>query len=105
MLFGCSEDAQSRSVGGISSSLGIKLFPQAAKILRLVVYNGEHPAKEEQVTRLYRLDVGAKRRRGGRELNAKVLQPAIGTALLRTFRAYHRPTCAPPSTSSTSPVT
>ena len=105
MLFGRSEDAQSRSVGGISSGLGIELFPQPANILRLVVDNREHPAKEEQVARLYRLHISAKRRRGGWELNAKVLQPAFGTARLRTFGAYHRPTCAPPSTCSTSPVT
>ena len=105
MLFGRSEHAQSRGVGGVSSGLGIELFPQPPDILRLVVDNWEHPAKEEQVARLYRLDVSAKRRRGGWELNAKVLQPAIGAARLRTFRAYHRPTCAPSSTCSTSPVT
>jgi hypothetical protein len=33
----------------------------------------DHPAKEEEVARLERLDVAAKRRRGGGELNAKVL--------------------------------
>jgi hypothetical protein len=80
MLFGRSENAQSRSVGGVSSSFGIELFPEPADKLRLVVDHREHPAKEEQVTRLYRLNVSAKRRRGGWELNAKVLQPAIGTA-------------------------
>ena len=85
MLLGRSQDAQSRGVGGISSGLGIELFPQPAKILRLVVDNRKHPAKEEQVARLHRLDVSAKRRRGGWELNAKVLQPAFGAARLRTF--------------------
>ena len=105
MLFRRGEGAQGRSVGGISSSFGIELFPQPAKIFRLVVDNRKHPAKEEQVARLQCLDVSAKRRRGGWELNAKVLQPALGAARLRTFSAYHRPTCAPPSTCSTSPVT
>src|SRR6266852_3709947 len=107
MLLGRSEDVQCRSVGGVSSSLGIELFPKSAKILRLVVHNWEHSAKEEKVARLHRLDVRAKRRRGGRELNAKVLQPAIctATAQVRTSHAYHRPACAPPSTCSTSPVT
>jgi hypothetical protein len=38
-----------------------------------VVDNWEHPAEEEQIARLYRLDVSAKRCGGGRELNAKVL--------------------------------
>ena len=105
MLFRRGENAQSRGVGGISSSLDIELFPEPANILRLVVDDREHPAKEEQVARLYRLDVSAKRRRGGWELNAKILQPAFCTARLRTFTAYHRPTCAPSSTCSTSPVT
>ena len=54
-----------------------------------MVDNREHPAKEEQVARLQGLYVSAKRRRGGRELNAKVLQPALCTVRLRTFRAYH----------------
>ena len=62
-------------------------------------------AKEEKVARLHCLDVSAKRRRGGWELNAKVLQTATCTDQLRTFHAYHRPACAPPSTCSTSPVT
>ena len=64
-----------------------------AKVLRLVIDNWEHPAKEEKVARLHRLDVAAKRRRSGWELNAKVLQPEICTARLRTFSAYHRPAC------------
>src|SRR5271156_4715233 len=105
MLFRRGQNSQSRSVGGISSSLSIELFPKPPNILRLVVDNWKHPAKKEQVARLYRLDVSAKRRRRGRELNAKVLQPAICTARLRTFTPYHRPACAPPSTCSTSPVT
>ena len=105
MLLGRGKDVQSRSVSGISPRLDIELFPQSAKILRLVIDNWEHPAKEEKVARLYRLDISAKGRRGGWELNAKVLQSAICTAWLRTFNAYHRPTCAPPSTCSTSPVT
>jgi hypothetical protein len=64
------------SAGGISSSLGIELFPKSAKILRLAVHNWEHSAKEEKVARLHRFDVSAKQRRGGRELNAKC--PAAG---------------------------
>src|ERR1700733_15803961 len=78
MLFGRGEDAQSRGVGGISTGLGIELLSQPPDILRLVIDNWEHPAKEEQVARLYRFHVRAKRRRGGWQLNAKVLQPAIG---------------------------
>src|SRR5579871_157794 len=105
MLFGRSEDVQSRSVGGIAPSLGIELFSKPANILRLVVDNRKHATKEEKIARLYCLDVSAKRLRNFWELNSKVLQPAISTTRLRTFIAYHRPTCAPPSTCSTSPVT
>ena len=105
MLLGRGESVQSRSVSGISPSLDIELFPQSAKVLRLVINNGDHPAKKEKIARLYRLDISTKRRRGGRELNAKVLQSAICTAWLRASSAYHRPACAPPSTCSTSPVT
>ena len=102
MLLGSSQDVQSRSVSGISSSLGIELFPKSANKLRLVVHNWEHPAKEEQVVRLHRLDVSSKRLRGGWELNAKVLQPAICTARCEPLvlttgpRAHRRPRAAPP---------
>ena len=82
MLFGRGENAQSRSVCSVSPGLGVELFPQPANILRLVVNDWEHPAKKEQVARLYRLDVSAKRRRGRWELNAKVLQPTFCTARL-----------------------
>jgi hypothetical protein len=44
MLLGRGEDVQSRSVSGISPSLDIELFPQSAKILRLVIDDWEHPA-------------------------------------------------------------
>ena len=80
MFFGCSEDAQSRSIGGVSPSLGIELFPHPANILRLVVDYREHPAKEEQVPRLHRLYVSAEWCRGGWKLNTEVLQPAICSA-------------------------
>jgi len=104
MLFRRGENAQSRSVGGISSSRGIEFFPQSANKLRFAVYHREHPAKEEEVARLHRLDIRTKRRRGDRELNAKVLQPTICTGQLQTFTAYQRPPCAPSSMCSTSPV-
>jgi len=47
MLLRGGKNSQSRRVGGISSGLGIELFPKPANILRFVVYNWEHPAKEE----------------------------------------------------------
>ena len=105
MFPGRSEDAQRRGVGGIPSSLRIQFFPKPANILRLVVDNRKHAAKEEQVARLQRFHISAERGGSGWELNTKVLQPAICTAQLGTLRGYHRPTCAPSSTCSTSPVT
>src|SRR5258708_37778256 len=104
MLFRRSKDVQRRDVGCIAAGLDIELLPKPANILRLVVNNREHSAKEKQVARLHRLGVSAKRRRGRWELNAKLLQPALCTVRLRTLTGYHRPTCAPSSTCSTSPV-
>lgn len=100
-----SEDAKSGCVGGIPRRLYIELFANAAYVLRLVLDNREHSAQEEQVACLDGLGVGAKRRGRRYELNAKLLQPAFGARRLWSFRNYHRPTCAPPSTYSTSPVT
>src|SRR5215469_5638003 len=105
MLLCGSEGVQGRDVEGISSGFSVQLFANAADVLRLTVDDGEHSAEEEEVARLYCLDVGAKRRRRSWEVNAKVLQPAFCTSRLRTLTAHHRPVCAPPSTCSTSPVT
>src|SRR5580704_5297752 len=98
MLFGRSEDAQSRGVSGVASGLGIEFFADPTDVLRLVVDYRKHPAKKEKASCLHCLDIGAERRRRGRELNAEVLQPALRAIRLRTFNAYHRPECAPPST-------
>ena len=43
--------------------------------------------------------------RVGAELDAEFFQPLLGTGRPRAFAGYHLPTCAPPSTCSTSPVT
>src|ERR1700749_4505 len=101
MLLRRSKNSQSRSVSSISSSLDIKFFPKPANILRLVVDNRKHPAKEEQIARLHRLNIRTKRRRRVWELNARLLQTALCTTRHRTLSAYHRPLCAPPSTCST----
>ena len=82
MVFRRGKNSQSRSVRGISSGLDIEFFPEAANILRLVVDNREHPTKEEQVARLYRLDVRTERRGSSWKLNAKVTQPVVRTARL-----------------------
>jgi hypothetical protein len=77
MLLGSGKRAQRGGVDGISSRLGIEFFSKPAKILRLVVDNREHSAKEEQIARLQRLDVTAEWRWRGRELNTQLLQPAL----------------------------
>ena len=49
MLFGCGESAKSCNVGGISSRLGIELFPNSPKILWFVVDDRKHPAQEKEL--------------------------------------------------------
>src|ERR1700679_1784467 len=105
MLLSRSKNSQSCGISSIAPSLGIKLFPEPANILRLVVHNWKHPAKKQQIARLYRLDISAKRCRCRWELDTELLQSAIRAALLRTFSPHHLPTCAPSSTCTTSPVT
>ena len=105
MLPGRSQRAQSRRAYRISPRLDIHFLPQPAKILRLVIHNREHAAQEEEIACLERLDVTTERRRGSRKLNAKFQKPALRAARLQTPAGYHRPTCAPSSTCSTSPVT
>jgi len=100
-----SESAQRCDVDGISSRFGIELLPQSSNIFRFVINNWDHTAEKEKVTRLYGFDVCAERRGGVWKLNAKLVQPALCAVRLRAFAGYHRPTCAPPSTCSTSPVT
>src|SRR5580658_7187580 len=97
--------AQSRRAYRIPPRLDIHFLPQPAKILRLVIHNREHAAEEKQIPCLQCLDVTTERRRGSRKLNAKFQKPALRAARLRTSDGYHRPTCAPSSTCSTSPVT
>jgi len=105
MLFGRGQGAQGRSPNRIAAHFGIQFLPQPAKILRLVIHNREHAAQEEEIACLQRLNVTSERRWSSRKLNAKVLQSALCAARLRAFTSYHRPTCAPSSTGSTSTVT
>ena len=100
-----SESAQGRNVCRIPSSLDIEFFAKPPEILRLVIDYRQHASQEEQITGRCRLDIVPERRGRGGQLNAKVLQPAFDVARLQILRAHHRPTCAPPSTCSTSPVT
>jgi hypothetical protein len=52
MLPGCGEGTQSRSVCGISSSLGVELLPKPAYIFRFVVDDRKHSTQEKQVAGL-----------------------------------------------------
>ncbi len=104
MLFSRSERAERCGVSGIPSSLDIDFFSKPTKIFRFMVYDWKQSAQEQEVPRLDRLDIAAQRCWGGLEFDAKLLQPPLRIAGLRSPRAYHRPACAPPSTCSTSPV-
>jgi hypothetical protein len=73
VLFCSGQSVESGGVGGIPSSLGVEFFAEAAEILRLVIDNRKHAAEKEQVSGLHGLNVGAKGRRGSRELNAELL--------------------------------
>ena len=73
VLFCSGQSAESGRTGGIPPRLDIELLAQAADILRLVIDNRKHAAEKEQVSRLHGLNVGAKGRRGSRELNAELL--------------------------------
>jgi hypothetical protein len=73
VLFCSGQSAESGGVGGIPSSLYVEFFAEAAEILRLVIDNRKHAAEKEQVSGLHGLNVGAKGRRGSRELNAELL--------------------------------
>src|SRR5262249_37191019 len=94
-----------REVSRLPSSVQIEFRAHAPDEFRLAAFRGQHPAQKKQVARAHRFHIRAKRLRRRRELDAKVLQSLLGAGRARLFSGYHLPTCAPPSTCSTSPVT
>ncbi len=100
-----SEDVKRREVSRLAPRVHIELRADAPNEFRPVAFRGKHPAQKKQIARLHRFHIGAERLRRRRELDAKFFQPLLGTGRPRAFAGYHLPTCAPPSTCSTSPVT
>src|SRR5258708_25612279 len=102
MLFSRSERAERCGVSGIPSSLDIDFFSKPTKIFGFMVYDWKQSAQEQEVPRLDRLDIAAQRCWGGLEFDAKLLQPPLRIARLRSPPAYHpprahrRPPAAPP---------
>ena len=100
-----SEDIERREVSSLAPRFHIELRADAPREFRAAALGGEHPGQEEQIARLHRFHIGPERLRRRRELDAKFFQPLLGAGRPRAFAGYHLPTCAPPSTCSTSPVT
>src|SRR5438309_7241228 len=99
-----SEAVQRREASRLAPRLDVELRPDAPREFRPVAFRRKHPAQKKQIARLHRFHIGAERLRRRRELDAKFFQPLLGAGRPRAFAGYHLPTCAPPSTCSTSPV-
>ena len=89
----------------IAGEENIELRADTPNEFRPVTVRGKHPTQIKQIARLHRFHIGAERLRRRRKLDVKFLQPLLGASRPRAFAGYHLPTCAPPSTCSTSPVT
>ena len=72
---------------------------------RLLNFRWQHPGQEKQSPGLHRFHINTERLRRCREIDTEFLQPLFGADWPRVFAGYHLPTCEPPSTCSTSPVT
>src|SRR3569833_1868432 len=83
----------------------IEFLSDLADVSRLVINDWKHSAQEEQPPSFDHLDVGAEWSWRIRQRYAQALQPALSAGIPSVGPTYHRPTCAPPSTCSTSPVT
>src|SRR5262245_3479078 len=100
-----SEAVERREVSRLAPRFHIEFGANAPNEFRPVAFGGKHSAQKKQIACLHRFHIGAERLRRCRELDAKVFQPLLGADRPGAFAGYHLPTCAPPSTCSTSPVT
>src|SRR5260370_12283281 len=100
-----SEDIERREVSSLAPRFHIELRADPPNYLRRVALRGKHPAQKKQIARLHRFHICPERLRRQWELDAKFFQPLLGAGRAGTFGGYHLPTCAPPSTCSSSPVT
>src|SRR6266478_841526 len=99
-----SENVERREMSRLAPRFHIELRADASDEFRPAAFRRKHPGQKKQITRLHRFHIGAERLRRRRKLDAKFFQPLFGAGGLRVFAGDHLPTCAPPSTCSTSPV-
>src|SRR6266851_9324536 len=99
-----SKDVERREVSRLAPRVHIERRADAPNEFRAATFGGKHPGKKKQIARLHRFHIGAERLGRRRELDAKFFQPLLGAGRPSAFARYHLPTCAPPSTCSTSPV-
>ena len=99
-----SESVERREVSRLAPRFHIELRADAPNEFRPAAFRGKHPGQKKQIARLHRFHIGAERLRRRRELDTQVLSTAVRHWPAETSWSYHLPTCAPPSTCSTSPV-
>src|SRR5438445_2646153 len=114
VLFRDSENVERRELSRLATGFHVELRADAPSESRRAdapsesrpaAFRGKHSAKKEQIVRLHGFYVRAERLRRHGELDAEFVQPLLGAGGPRAFAGHHLPTCAPPSTCSTSPVT
>src|SRR5437660_229771 len=105
VLFRDSENVERRELSRLATGFHVELRADAPSESRPAAFRGKHSAKKEQIVRLHGFYVRAERLRRHGELDAEFVQPLLGAGGPRAFAGHHLPTCAPPSTCSTSPVT
>src|SRR5262245_30685587 len=105
MLASDSEAIECREASRPAARFHIEFCADAHNEFCPASFRGKHAGKKKQIARLHRLRIYAERLRRRRQVDAKFAQPLLRTGGSRLCVIYHRPTCAPPSTCSTSPVT
>src|SRR6266852_3268858 len=100
-----SEDIERRELSSLAPRFHIELPADPPTYFPHVALRGKHPAQKKQIARLHRFHICPERLRRRWELDGKFFQPLLGAGRAGNFGGYHLPTCAPPSTCSTSPVT
>src|ERR1700736_6339852 len=98
------ERIQRRKMSRFASRFHVELGADAPDEFRRAAFRREHAGEKKQITCLDRFRINAKRFLRSRELDAEFFQTFLGAGRIGIFARYHLPTCAPPSTYSTSPV-
>src|SRR4029077_10463206 len=104
-MFPCDrEGIQRRKMRRFASRFHIELGADAPDEFRHAAFRREHAGEKKQITCLDCFRINAKRFRRSREFDAEFFQTRLGAGRIGICACYHLPTCAPPSTCSTSPV-